>query len=213
MKKIQISNSKFKITGSGFTLVEITVGAAVMIIIGLAISGLQYIITSSQLTVYNDTIKVEYANSNISSLVKEIRTARNGDNGAYLIEAAGPQAITFYSDIDADGKTEKVRYYLNGTNLMEGIIKPVGYPATYPSNSEQIKAVAETVQNGSTPIFNYYNENWPTDTTHNPLPTPVNVSNVRMVKIYLRINTKSNDSIHDYVLDTSVMIRTLKDNL
>jgi hypothetical protein len=198
---------------SGFTLVEVAVGGAVTVIVGVAIAGLQYVITSNQLAVYNGTIKVEYANSGVSSFIHEIRTARNGDNGTYLIELASPSAITFYSDIDGDGKTERVRYYLNGTNLMKGIIKPTGFPATYPSGSEQIKVVSDNVQNGTTPIFTYYNSEWPTDTINNPLATPVNPSLVRMVKIYLRVNTKANDAVHDYILDSSAMIRTIKDNL
>ncbi len=202
-----------KTKNAGFTLVEISVGLTVTIIIGLAIAGLQYIISKSQVAVYNGSIKVEYANSNVSAMVKEIRTAHNGDNGSYVIESATPTSFIFYSDIDADGKTERVRYYLNGTSLMKGIIKPTGSPITYPSASEQIRVVSDGVQNGATPVFSYYDKNWPTDTINNPIVSPVNASKVRVVKIYLRINTIANDSIHDYVMDSSAMIRTLKDNL
>ncbi len=198
---------------SGFTLVELSIGMVIVVVVGVAIAGLQYIISKSQVAVYNGSLKVEYANSNVSTMVREIRTARNGDNGAYVIESATNTSLTFYSDIDADGKTERVRYFTSGTSLMKGIIKPTGNPVTYPSANEQIKSVADSVQNGATPIFSYYNKNWPTDAINNPMSLPINLSAIRMVKIYLRVNTIANDPTHDYVMDSAVMIRTLKDNL
>ncbi|MBI1863863.1 type II secretion system protein [Candidatus Woesebacteria bacterium] len=204
---------KKKYKNSGFTLIELSIGLTVMVVIGVAIAGLQYIISKSQVAVYNGSLKVEYANSNVSALVREIRTSRNGDNGAYVIESATNTSLTFYSDIDADGKTERVRYFMNGTSLMKGVIKPSGNPITYPPANEQLRSVADSIQNGATPVFSYYNKNWPTDAINNPMSSPVNLSAIRMVKIYLRVNTITNDSIHDYVMDSAAMIRTLKDNL
>lgn len=197
----------------GFTLVEVLVGMSAMIILGFAIAGLQYIMTQNQLLVFDNSIKVEISNSNLASLVRELRTARGGDNGAYAIESATHQAITFYSNIDDDSEAEKVRYFLQGTNLSKGIIEPVGYPVTYPSANEKVKIVSENVQNGTIPIFYYYNGDWPQDSINNPLPQPIDVSEVKLMRVYLRTNTRTNDPQSDYVLESVVQIRTLKENL
>ncbi len=196
----------------GFTLVEVAIGGAMMVAIGGAIAGLQYIMIQNQLSIFGGTTKVEYANSTARELVREIRTARDGDNGAYVIEAASANSITFYTDSDFDGKAEKIRYFLSGTDLKKGIIKPVGYPVTYPTNTEIIKTTAENVRNSSTPIFYYFNSSFPTDTINNPLNSPIDISKIAMIQIYLRINPK-NDPKSDYIVDSAAEIRTIKNNL
>jgi len=45
-------------------------------------------------------------------MTKELREARMGDDGSYIIEKAEDYEIVFYSDIDKDGDTEKVRYFV-----------------------------------------------------------------------------------------------------
>ncbi len=200
-------------TETAFTLIEMMVSISLLMIIGVAIAGLQYIITNNQLVVTNGTVKVEYANGILSNMEREIRLIKNGDNGAYAIESASSLSFVFYADIDADGKTEKVRYFLNGTNLTKGVIKPSGSPITYPNENENLQLLTDSIQNGTLPIFSFYNGSWPTDTTNNPLKDPTNVTNIRMIKIYLRVNSKPNDPNHDYILDSSVVMRNLKDNL
>lgn len=198
---------------TGFTLIEMTVGISIMAMIGLAVLGLQYIIGQSQTTLFNQSIKVEIANTSIAAILREIRTARSGENGAYVIETGENQSFVFYSDVDFDGQTEKIRYFLEGTELKKGVIQPTGFPATYPMEDEVIRIVAENVQNSTLPIFYFYNSDWPEDVANNPLATPVDSDNVRMVRVYLRINTKPEDTDNDYVLDSFAQIRTLKDNL
>lgn len=198
---------------SGFTLIEMTVGISIMAMIGLAVLGLQYIIGQSQTVAFDQSIKIEIANSSLASLIREIRTARAGDNGAYVIENGTNQTMTFYSDVDFDGLAEKVRYFMDGTSLKKGVIEPTGYPVDYPSNTEKISIVSEYVRNDTAPIFYYYNGDWPADTINNPLPTPVDPDTVRLVRVYLRINPKEDDSGGDYVLDSFAQIRTVKDNL
>lgn len=188
----------------GFTLIEISVGTAVIVFIGLAIAGLQYLMTQSQVTLLTGSLNVDQANVSLSSLSRELRTARAGEQGAYLLESATDQSITFYSDIDYDGESEKVRYFLDGTAFRKGIIEPSGTPVTYPSNTEQIRTITENARNAELPVFAYFDED--TEITNN-------ISEIRVVGIYLRLNTRDDDTDHDYVLETYANIRTLKENL
>jgi Tfp pilus assembly protein FimT len=200
-----------KKTRSGFTLVEVAVGGAIMVIIGVALAGLQYLISQNQIVVFSGSTKLDAANNAARTMVREIRTMRSGDNGAYPIESATSQSIIFYSDIDYDGQAERIRYFLTGTTLQKGTIDPVGYPVTYPTNTEKIRTVADYVRNGSSPIFYYYNNAYPTDTINNPL-NPISIASIAMVQIYLRVNDKVNANT-DYMVDSLAEIRMLKNNL
>ena len=118
-----------------------------------------------------------------------------------------------YSDIDYDNQTEKVRYTLSGNQLIKGVTKPTAHPISYPSDEEEVKVLAEQIRNDSTPAFYYYNDDWPQDTDNNPLAPSARLSNTKTVRVYLKVNTKEDDPDSDYVLESYVSIRMLKDNL
>lgn len=197
----------------GFTLVEVLTGATITIIIGFAVVGLRSIIGENQLIIFDQTIKIELANRNISNLVRELRTARAGDNGAYVIESGNNQSLSFYSDVDFDGQTEKVRYFIEDKTLKKGLIEPSGFPVTYPANTEKIRIISDYVQNGTLPLFYYYNADWPNDIQNNPLATPADPDAITLIRVYLRINPKDNDPEGDYVIDSYSQLRTIKQNL
>ncbi len=95
-----------------FTLVETLIS---IFVFGLALGA----IFSSALFLYKthgfemeQSLAISEARRGIEIMVKEIRKAREGENGAYPIEYAGDKELIFYSDIDGDGKTERVRYFL-----------------------------------------------------------------------------------------------------
>lgn len=200
-------------TRGGFTLIETSVATVLLITLGVGILGLQYVLGNVQIKVFQSFTNVEGASGAMQYIAKEIRTARSGDNGAFLLESATGNALTFYSDINFDGKTDKVTYSRSGTTLTKSVIAPVGYPVTYPPANAKTTIVSESIRNGITPIFYYYNGSWPGDTVNNPLATPANLINVKMVRVYLRLNSNANDARNDYILDTSVNIRMVKTNL
>jgi prepilin-type N-terminal cleavage/methylation domain-containing protein len=196
----------------GFTLIEILVVMVITGIFGIALLGLQYIISQNQVEVWKNYLSVDDANANITRLVRELRNARTGDNGAYALVQADDQELIFYADIDYDGETERVRYTLVDTEFTRGIIEPTGFPVTYPSDQEKTNVVAENVRNVTDPIFYYYNGDWPEDTTNNPLDTPTRLSDTKLMRLYLKVN-QTDDTTKDYILESYVQIRSLKENL
>ena len=194
----------------GFTLIEVLVVAVLTIMLASGVLSLQYILGQNQITVWDIHLNTEEANSNVSALVREIRNARPADTGAYALEVASEDELVFYSDIDFDSDTERVRYTLNGENLEKGVIDPVGFPAVYPSENEKVRVVAEHVKNAAGTTFTYYNGDWPTDTTNNPLPAPARLSDTKLMKVHLEINSK--DEGENFILETYAHIRTLKEN-
>jgi len=190
----------------GFTIIEVSIAGFIMVILGGAILGLQYIISTSQSGIFSKSLTVELSNS-------AIRTARQSDNGSYPIESASEFSTVFYSDIDFDGQTERVRYFLENGILKKGTTEPTIAPVSYPSASEVIKTIAENIQNDSTAIFSYYNQDWPSDSQNNPLVIPVDISEIRLIRIYIRLNPDPDSPETDYVTESYAQLRMLKDNL
>ena len=198
---------------TGFTLIEVLIAAALTGILGIGIVSMQYILSQTQVETYKNIINIEEANSSISTLVREVRNIRTADNGAYPIETANDQEMVFYSDIDFDGETEKVSYQLQGSTFTKGVIEPTGFPVTYPQANQKTKTITANARNGALPVFYYYNGDWPTDTINNPLPAPVRLSETKLMRLYLELNTNDSENEDNFVLESYVQIRMLKENL
>lgn len=210
---MSFEKQKNKVNQQGFTLVELLVSLLIASALGLALLGLRVILDRNQLFILKSYLSVDQANSSVTAMVREIRSSSYSEADAHPLESALEQEIVFYSDIDSDEDIEKVRYFLDGAELKRGYINPVGDPATYPLDQERVKILTENVRNNTTPVFLYYNENWPQDTTNNPLIQPVNPADVRLVKVFLRLNTKAGEPQTDYILESHVQLRLLKENL
>ena len=210
MKIIKIKKKEHH---SGFTLIEVLVAMILIMALGLGIVGLQTILSKNQVWIWQNYLSINQTNDALQTIVKELRSARAGDNGAYPLEIAFDQEIRFYSDIDYDGETEKIRYSLIDTQLVKGMIEPVGYPITYPEEEEKIVTITDLARNGETPIFYYYNGDWPEDMENNPLSIPVRLSDTKLMRVYLRLNPKSDQPDKDFILESYIQIRMLKENL
>jgi prepilin-type N-terminal cleavage/methylation domain-containing protein len=197
----------------GFTLIEILIVLVLMSVLAGALLTLQFILTQNQIVVWQSYVGISEANNNVSALVREARTLRYANNGDYPLQLADDNELIFFSDIDYDGSAERIRYFLVGTDLTKGVIEPTAPPISYPTNQEKVKVVSENVRNAGTPIFEYYNQDWPEDLVNNPLSTPANPSDVKLVKIHLRLNTVSDKPDKDFILESYTQLRTLKENL
>lgn len=195
---------------SGFTVIEVLVASALLVILGAGFLGLQYIFSRSQTQAWQSYINIEEANRAAMTFAREIRNANESTIGSYPLVEAEDQHIIFYSDIDYDGTVERVRYTLSGSQLIKGIIKPTGEPAVYDINTETESIITEYARNGSDPLFYYYNSEWPQDTTNNPLPTGERISGTRIVKLDIIINSNEDDPSSNYIIETETLIRMLQ---
>lgn len=134
------------------------------------------------------------ASRGVERTVDTIRKARQSDNGEYLILSADEFDLVVYSDVDSDGDTERVHYFLDGDDFNRGVTEPSGNPAVYPAGDQTVTLLADYVVNeASDPIFSYYNRDYPGDTTNNPLATPADVGDIGMIKVHLLVNI---DPVH-----------------
>lgn len=100
----------------GFTLIETLVAVAVFALVMGALAGFVIWAYKTQGFAFQQAIAIAEARKGIETMVKEIREARMGDDGSYPIELAADKEFVFYSDIDKDGDTERVRYFLGTAN-------------------------------------------------------------------------------------------------
>ncbi len=207
MKKYQITNYKLQTLNTGFTLIEVLVSAALMVMLGAGFVGLQYILSQNQVSAWRNYQSIESINLSLSQLAAELRSANSSQTGSYALDTANDQSIIFYSDYDYDGVSERVRYTLTGTQLVRGIVEPTGSPLTYNVANEKVKIISDIIRNASTPAFYYYNSDWPSDTTNNPLALVNRIADTRQIKVLLKTNPKVNDSDHDFTLETDIKIR------
>lgn len=105
----------------GFTLIETLVAIFIFILIfGVVVSFIVMLYRHHGYT-QDQSMAIDEARRGIETMVREIRTLREGDDGSYPIEKAEDTEFIFYSDVDKDGQVERVRYFLSTFNSGETI--------------------------------------------------------------------------------------------
>jgi prepilin-type N-terminal cleavage/methylation domain-containing protein len=197
----------------GFTLLEVIIAGFMFAVIVAAVAGFSAFYFQNYSFSYEEQQSVGQLQYAITQMVRDIREARSGDDGAWPITTTTDTQFVFFSDVTGDGRTDKVRYFLDGTDLKRGIIEPTAVPVTYPPANEKIKVMVGNINLNGKPMFTYYNGNWPADTVNNPLPAASRLLSTRLVGVYLRIDISSNSGSQPYEASSSVQMRSMKDNL
>ncbi len=138
--------------------------------------------------------------NSLRGIERDLREAKQADSGSYMIQLADDFELIFFADIDNDSITERIHYYLENNQLKKGITKPTGFPSNYSAEDMIVKIVGQGIINTSSqPLFFYYNKNYPTDVTNNPLKTPATPAEVSLIQISIFANINPNhvpDSMH-----------------
>ncbi|PIP24866.1 MAG: hypothetical protein COX34_01865 [Candidatus Nealsonbacteria bacterium CG23_combo_of_CG06-09_8_20_14_all_36_12] len=188
-----------------FTLIETLITLATFTILILAVSSsIVYLYRTSSYDI-QQAQAIDSARRGVDTMVREIREATYADTGAYLIELAQNQSFIFYSDIDRDQNIEKIRYFLDGEILKKGETEATGTPREYKSQNEKFSLLSEYIQNGSQPIFNYFDKN------NNQITDLSKVGDITLVKVKLIINVNPNRLPADFTLISNAQIRNLKE--
>lgn len=195
----------------GFTLIEVLISSALLVMLGAGFLGVQYIFSQNQVTAWRNYANIEDANLIVSKFTKEIRDARQSGEGSYPLETVTDNEIVFYSDIDYDGDIERIRYTKSANQIIKGVIEPTESPISYPEDNESEIVLTEYVVSDAQPFFYYYNTDWPTDVVNNPLSLEDRIADTKVVKIVLKININPDDPINEFTLESSGQIRMLKE--
>jgi len=196
----------------GITLVELVVSLAIFSVIGLIIGMFGRDIFSFNSFIQSDLNAQFEGRRAIVRMVSEMREMSPSSLGAYPIATAGTSTLIFFSDIDADTMKEQVRYYIQGQQILRGVIEPVGTPPVYDINAMVVRTVVSDIGNGtSTPLFQYFDTNYSGTTT--PLAIPVNISSIRLIQIQALVDSVSSRGNSQLMITSQVTPRNLKDNL
>jgi hypothetical protein len=95
-----------------FTAIEALISIVIFSLAMGAITGFILLSYRTHNYAFEESTAVNEARRGVELMTKEIRAAKTGDNGSYPIEVADDKQFIFYSDIDKDGETERVRYFL-----------------------------------------------------------------------------------------------------
>ena len=204
---------RIKRSFKAMTLIETLVAIAVMMI---AMQGFTYLFTKVWATngfILEAGMASAAASRATNQIVIQLRGVKQADNGDYPIEAADDFSLTIYADADDDGVTEKVRYFLDQPNdqMKIGITEPDTsvQPPTY-TGTETVTVMTNYVVNESDdPVFYYYNDDYPGDTTTNPLATPASIASIQLVRVHLLVNIDPINAPNNINIESFVDLRNL----
>ncbi len=198
----------------GLTLVEMLVAIFIM---ALGMIGFSLLFSSSWKSnkfILETGMAAVQVNRASTQIINNLRKVRQADNGDYPIQSGDDFDIQVYLDIDNDGVTERVHYWLDTVNdrLMLGIREPSSaVPPIYAAGDGTTRVVANYIVNESTqPVFYYYNENYPGDTVNNPIATPIAIEDARLVRVLLRINIDPIKAPNNVNVESFVDLRNLE---
>lgn len=194
----------------GFTLIESLFGLALFVMFSGAVWYLRHDFLQTSNLVQGNLIGQQEINRTFKTFSMEARIASTSSLGAYPLVETTATSFTFYSDAENDGLKERIRYFLQNGVLKRGYLKPTGNPLTYNTANESVATVVRDVVNGSTPVFTYFDSTY--DGTTEPLTQPVNMVNVRLVRMVLMINKNGNSAPSPSTFTTQISLRNLKDN-
>jgi prepilin-type N-terminal cleavage/methylation domain-containing protein len=186
----------------GLSLLEIMITISIMsliILIGtdFIISGLK---SSNFMSQQEEAVII--ARKSSEEVTKQIREIKSSENGDYPIALASSQELIVFGDEDGDGKSDKIRYYLDGSKLLKEVTRP-GTNNAY-SGEKVISEVALFINNQSEPIFTYYDEKR-IETTE--------INKIRLITTNLKINVNPAIAPQDIYIENDIQLRNLKDNL
>lgn len=195
----------------GFTLVESLIAVAIFSSVVVAVGAFQ-----RDVFFFNDILQtglnnITEARKVLRPFVGEVRGAQPSNLGASAIQSAEEKSFIFFTDLNADGLKERVRYFVDGDTFKKGVIVPTGNPFVYNQNNEKITNVVNDVINEDTKFY-YYGSNYNGTEQTPPLNFPVSPSDVRLVKVDLTIDTNPNRAPGRMTITTQATIRNLKDN-
>lgn len=193
----------------GITLVEMIVVMGLFAVVLVSITVYAWMSLRAQNKSVKHILAQNSARRALSSISSEVRSSMYSDAGAFPIEAVTANSITFYTNIDDDVNAERVRYFMDGSDLKRGVIEPAGDPPEY-LGVENVNTLARYITNPDS-IFTYYDENY--DGTTSPLSFPVNKSIIKLVRVDLIIDVDTQRLPEPVSVNTEAQLRNLKENL
>lgn len=195
----------------GTSLIEVSVVVGITAIVTLGAASFIILSFRNQRIINDQLFGQKEARRIVAEIVNTVRTAEPSSIGSYAIAEATTSSLTVYANIDKDTLRERIHYWLQGTELKKGVLKPSGNPLSY-VGAEQVTTLAHNVRNTSvgTETFQYFTESYAGSGAG--MATPITIPNIRMVKVVIEIERDLNVSPVPLRVESITQIRNLKEN-
>ena len=200
--------NKEKNNKTGFTLIEVVIGASFVAVIVVILTYIGFNLTSFNINFmksFEPQFELQYAMQNI---IKEVRSMSQSSVGSYPISQAASSTFVFYSDVDADGSVERFKYFVSGSVFKKGILVPTGSPLVYNEANEEIFDILHNLKIGTSSIFNYYDANY--SGNEEPMSSLINISDIKLIKAQFTITKDDGTATTTSVIELTP--RELRDN-
>ncbi|MBY0539510.1 prepilin-type N-terminal cleavage/methylation domain-containing protein [Patescibacteria group bacterium] len=141
----------------GMTLIEVVVTVGIVAVITVAITQSVIVFYRANRVAFEESYQIRSAERGLQVLIRDLREATYGDNGAYPLGAIASSSITFYADVDRTNPIEQVQYRLSGQRLTRTVRSSTGNPPTY-TGAVSTSTVSDYVRNfdDNISLFRYY---------------------------------------------------------
>ena len=203
----KIGSTSNPFSGAGFTLLEILISITILSGIILVVSLFGFNVFNFSIFLGNDIVSQQEIQLTLKVMVSEIRSMTQSINGSYPLELVFQNSLVFYSDIDGDGFSDRVHYYLQGTTFYKGVTKPTGNPLIYDVTNEKITEVVHNIYTSAGNIFSYYDSSY--TGSQAALSFPINIPVVRLIKVNLTVDPDPANTSSRANFSTQVNVRNL----
>jgi hypothetical protein len=193
-------------------MVVMLIASLITVAILMVLQNTTRVFNSQQVRILNQ----DDARTAINQMTRYIRMMTSSEDNlttiSNAIATAGEQEIEFYCDVDGDDDAEKVRYYVEDSELRSQTQEPEGIETTpywqYGEYDNEGVVIENRVRNGAVPMFLYYRYS----DEHGSLEafTPTTAEQLRevvTVGVTIKVGERPDLAAKDVVLSTDVQIR------
>lgn len=194
----------------GLTLVETVVVLGLYTLLSLVLFNVIQSLYQNNAYSFAQADEVNNARRGLYTVTQDMREMTFGEDGTFPVVVKEPHEIGFYSDIDRDDSVEYVEFVLSSSTLYRYTYNATGSPPAYDlSTPDETLILSEYVQNQlfGTSTFYYY------DTNNAPLDSSSLLTDVRYIRTQLIVNIDPLRAPGEFMLQSGVAPRNLKDNL
>ncbi|MBW4060990.1 prepilin-type N-terminal cleavage/methylation domain-containing protein [Candidatus Saccharibacteria bacterium] len=203
MSLLRWATNRHVVSESGYSLLELLIVIVITGLIALPLSTflIKGLSSYNFIQAQSDTaLELQTLSDRVTKVVR----------GATSLDTASPDTLIVYAYFSPqDTVIDKVRYFVNGTNLNIGVTPPTGTAPSYtylPAN-EKFYTTRIDLAMGTASLFTYY------DDADNLLTGSFLPSQVKEVGLYVAANPNAKQVPVPISISTKVTLRNLKTNL
>lgn len=193
----------------GFSSIEVIVAATLFSLMVFVVASVRGNVATLSNLVNQRLQSRQDIDRAVEQLVTDVRSASRSSQGAYPIEQATTSSLVVFSDVDGDGVFERVRYAVQGSDLVRGVTEPSGDPLAYSTSSERVATAIGNLASSTSAIFQYYGAGY--TGTQAPLSaTGTLPSDVRVVRVTLLVDVKPREAPRSAYVSQLITVRNLR---